>query len=156
MLDNNGSLSLDAVIEIGVQLCEALGYLHGQHPPIIHRDLKPTNVMMDRSGFVRLIDFGIARSFKHGKHQFSYAWHARLCRSGAGRQTAKRRQDRCLWARSSIIFLIKRGKPLHARYGTDQQVTGTSSSSIQRDARTYAGSFAGTSVFLNGRNENKF
>ena len=69
LLDNNGSLSLDAVIGIGVQLCEALGYLHGQHPPIIHRDLKPTNVMMDRSGFVRLIDFGIARSFKDGKHQ---------------------------------------------------------------------------------------
>ncbi|MFC5648440.1 serine/threonine protein kinase [Paenibacillus solisilvae] len=69
LMESGGSLSLKAVIEIGVQLCDALGYLHGQQPPIIHRDLKPTNVMMDRSGFVRLIDFGIARSFKQGKDQ---------------------------------------------------------------------------------------
>lgn len=49
---------------IGLQLCDALAYLHRQQPPIIHRDLKPSNVMMDREGRVRLIDFGIARSFK--------------------------------------------------------------------------------------------
>ncbi|WP_308634322.1 serine/threonine-protein kinase [Paenibacillus silvisoli] len=67
---SNGVLeSAEAIIAIGVQLCEALRYLHVQQPPIIHRDLKPTNVMIDSTGFVRLIDFGIAREFKAGKRQ---------------------------------------------------------------------------------------
>ncbi|MBO7746034.1 serine/threonine protein kinase [Paenibacillus sp. MWE-103] len=62
-----GVVPAASVVEIGLQLAEALHYLHGQRPAIIHRDLKPTNVMMDRGGFVRLIDFGIAREFKPGQ-----------------------------------------------------------------------------------------
>ncbi|MFC4809520.1 serine/threonine protein kinase [Paenibacillus sp. GCM10023250] len=62
-----GVVPAAVVVEIGLQLAEALHYLHGQRPAIIHRDLKPTNVMIDRSGFVRLIDFGIAREFKPGQ-----------------------------------------------------------------------------------------
>lgn len=49
------------------QLCGVLSYLHGRQPPIIFRDLKPQNIMIDRAGQVKLIDFGIARFFKPGK-----------------------------------------------------------------------------------------
>jgi serine/threonine-protein kinase len=45
------------------QLCDALSYLHSRTPPIIFRDLKPSNIMVDRSGAIMLIDFGIARRF---------------------------------------------------------------------------------------------
>ncbi|MCO5208544.1 MAG: serine/threonine protein kinase [Caldilinea sp.] len=45
------------------QLCDALAYLHSRTPPIIFRDLKPSNIMVDRSGSIMLIDFGIARRF---------------------------------------------------------------------------------------------
>lgn len=51
------------------QLCDVLGYLHNQEPPVIFRDLKPGNIIIDPAGQVKLIDFGIARFFKHGKSQ---------------------------------------------------------------------------------------
>jgi len=56
-----------AVLRWAGQLCDVLDYLHRQHPPIIFRDLKPSNVMLDRSDTVKLIDFGIARHFKAGR-----------------------------------------------------------------------------------------
>ncbi|MDQ6661150.1 MAG: serine/threonine-protein kinase, partial [Chloroflexota bacterium] len=46
------------------QLCGVLAYLHRQSPPIIFRDLKPSNIMVTESDEVKLIDFGIARTFQ--------------------------------------------------------------------------------------------
>jgi serine/threonine protein kinase len=53
------------VVMWGKQICEVLTYLHNQTPPIIYRDLKPGNIMLapDRMS-LKLIDFGIARTFK--------------------------------------------------------------------------------------------
>ena len=60
-----GKLPLGEVLQIGLQLCTVLSYLHLQHPaPIIFRDLKPANIMRTPDGHIYLIDFGIARHFK--------------------------------------------------------------------------------------------
>jgi serine/threonine protein kinase len=48
----------------GQQICSVLGYLHRQAPPIIFRDLKPSNIMVTERDEVKLIDFGIARTFQ--------------------------------------------------------------------------------------------
>ncbi len=64
-----GPLPPDMVARWAIQLCDALDYMHRQNPPIIFRDLKPGNVMITRTGQVKLIDFGIARLFKPGKKQ---------------------------------------------------------------------------------------
>jgi serine/threonine-protein kinase len=55
-----GPLPSDRVMEIGLQLAEALRYAHGLG--VIHRDIKPSNVILGRDGrTVKLVDFGIAR-----------------------------------------------------------------------------------------------
>ena len=60
-------LSLKETLDIGLQLCSVLHYLHTRYPPIIFRDLKPSNIMCTPTKHLYLIDFGIARHFKPGQ-----------------------------------------------------------------------------------------
>jgi hypothetical protein len=50
-----------------LELCAVLRYLHDRQPPIIFRDLKPGNILAEPGGRLRLVDFGIARFFKHSQ-----------------------------------------------------------------------------------------
>ncbi len=61
------TLPVKEVLDIGVQLCTVLDYLHMQQPPIIFRDVKPANIMRTHEGRLYLIDFGIARRFAPGQ-----------------------------------------------------------------------------------------
>ena len=54
-----GALPLDETLEIARQICAGLHEAHLQG--IVHRDLKPANIMVDSSGTVKIMDFGIAR-----------------------------------------------------------------------------------------------
>jgi len=45
---------------IARQVANALAYVHSKR--IVHRDVKPDNIRIDRSGNVKLMDFGVAKS----------------------------------------------------------------------------------------------
>lgn len=57
-----GPLSAAKAIFIAKQVCEGMAEAHGLG--IVHRDLKPQNIMVDRKGNARIMDFGIARSLR--------------------------------------------------------------------------------------------
>lgn len=65
--DAKTPLTLQRALKYAMQLCEILSYLHGQPKPVIFRDLKPSNIMVDEYDNLKLIDFGIARTFKLGQ-----------------------------------------------------------------------------------------
>jgi serine/threonine protein kinase len=72
--DPQGHLSVKETLQIGLQLCTVLAYLHSRQPPIIFRDLKPSNIMLTPEGNLYLIDFGIARHFKPGQNKDTIAF----------------------------------------------------------------------------------
>ena len=61
-------LPVEQVRQWAIELCDVLSYLHNHEPePIVFRDMKPSNVMIDHHRRVRLIDFGIAKTFQMGQ-----------------------------------------------------------------------------------------
>jgi len=62
MIEMSGSLSLGMLLSVGKQVCDGLAEAHSLG--VVHRDLKPQNIMIDKHGNAKIMDFGIARSVK--------------------------------------------------------------------------------------------
>ncbi len=62
MIKMTKQLSTETAISIAKQISEGLAEAHRMG--VIHRDLKPGNIMIDRDGNARILDFGIARSIE--------------------------------------------------------------------------------------------
>jgi TolB-like protein/lipoprotein NlpI len=58
----SGKLDIPKAISIAKQVCEGLAEAH--RLGVVHRDLKSSNIMIDKEGNARIMDFGIARSLK--------------------------------------------------------------------------------------------
>ena len=52
-------LSIGDVVKIMFTVCKALDYAHEKG--VIHRDIKPSNIMINKAGYVKITDFGIAQ-----------------------------------------------------------------------------------------------
>ena len=64
IVKTEGPLSEKRACAIAADVCSGLSALH--HKGIIHKDIKPSNVMVDKTGVVKIIDYDIARIHKNG------------------------------------------------------------------------------------------
>jgi serine/threonine protein kinase len=98
-------------LKYGIQLCRVLQFLHTQSPPIIFRDVKPANIMLLPNGQVKLIDFGIARTYKEGKRRdtmsMGTAAYAPFEQFGKGQTDA--RSD--IYSLAATLYHLLTGRP---------------------------------------------
>lgn len=58
-----GPLSIAEILDIGIQTAAALSAAHDAR--ITHRDIKPENIMIRNDGYVKVLDFGLAKLTEH-------------------------------------------------------------------------------------------
>jgi len=64
-----GPVDTEEAVRIGAQVAEALDHAH--RAGVVHRDVKPANILLDRDGRARLVDFGIARVENDARQQLT-------------------------------------------------------------------------------------
>jgi serine/threonine protein kinase/dipeptidyl aminopeptidase/acylaminoacyl peptidase len=112
----NGALESSRAIEIATQIAAALTAAHAAG--IVHRDLKPGNVMIRPDGYVKVIDFGLAKAVKsRGDGTRLESWTREGCAVGtveymspeqARGEGVDARTD--LWSLGIILYEMLAGK----------------------------------------------
>src|SRR3989442_1490972 len=67
LIGTRGPLPVSVTLTIGKQLCRALEVAHEEG--VIHRDIKPQNMVVEPSGVLKVMDFGIARLANRSKDE---------------------------------------------------------------------------------------
>jgi serine/threonine protein kinase/formylglycine-generating enzyme required for sulfatase activity len=65
ILSQKKQFAVEVFLELFHQFTSALAYIHSQN--VLHRDIKPQNLMYDKDGVLKVMDFGIARDMASGQ-----------------------------------------------------------------------------------------
>lgn len=116
IVESQGVLSENHLLEVMEQVCSGLYYLHSLNPPIVYRDLKPSNIIYMKDGNVKLIDFGIAKRYNKELFADEYAYGTKGFaapeqfgnRSGEGIYNTDIRTD--IYGIGATLFYLYTGK----------------------------------------------
>lgn len=57
----DGKLDVLKTLELSLQMCSMLKYLHSLSPPLVHQDFTPDNLLLTKAGVLKLVDFNVAK-----------------------------------------------------------------------------------------------
>ncbi|KAF2134265.1 kinase-like protein [Dothidotthia symphoricarpi CBS 119687] len=104
-----GALEPSKVQRIFTQLVGAVSYVHNKS--CVHRDLKLENILLDKHGDVKLVDFGFTREYE-GKSNYLQTWCGTVCYSAPemlkGEKYAGEKVD--VWSLGIILYALLVGE----------------------------------------------
>ncbi len=71
----NEAVPLPRIMGWILAVCDAVHFLHSQHPPVIHRDIKPDNIRITPNGIAVLVDLGNAKATADGARTLFFIRH---------------------------------------------------------------------------------
>ena len=131
-VEQYGPYEPQRAVQWALGICEAVRILHTcSASPIIHRDIKPAHVIL-QDGQVKLIDFGIARTWKAGeKHDTEYlGTRGYAAPEQFGYSQTDVRTD--IYACGATLYFLLTGEQFDAQHRTALE---NSTSSTQSSAR---------------------